>query len=86
MTIDDIRQALKSAREPHWVSNATDTTVTCQACQESFVVPATDDQIKAWQAGMPAQKAMPQLSPSERELFISGTCGACFNEMFAEDE
>lgn len=67
----------------NWVCNPADTTVTCTMCHESFVLPVTEDQIKAWQNGVPAQKAMPLLSPGERELFISKTCGSCFDEMFA---
>jgi len=39
-----------------------------------------------WQAGEFIQEALPELSAGERELLISGTCGACFDELFPEED
>ncbi len=37
---------------------------------------------KAWENGKVIQDAMPYLTPGEREVLISGTCGSCFDKMF----
>tara|TARA_Y100000310_G_C20387451_1_gene671140 strand:+ start:362 stop:508 length:147 start_codon:yes stop_codon:yes gene_type:complete len=39
----------------------------------------------SWNNGSYIQNAMPYLSADERELLISGTCGPCFDVMFAEE-
>jgi hypothetical protein len=62
------------------------TNVSCVQCKEAFVLPVTQQQIEAWQRGALIQKAMPNLLKDERELFISGLCGKCFDATFADDE
>lgn len=42
--------------------------------------------IAAWRAGSLIQRVFPELNADERELMISGTCGECWNIMFAEEE
>lgn len=32
------------------------------------------------------QDIFPYLTPDEREMFISGTCKVCWDDMFGEDE
>lgn len=36
--------------------------------------------------GKHAQDAFPYLSAEEREMLISGVCGACWNNLFADEE
>ena len=59
-------------------------TIKCRICKESFDVPAKEEDIKLWEDGLPAQRAMPYLSADERELLISQTCGPCFDKMFGD--
>ena len=37
-----------------------------------------------WKEGKYIQEAMPYLNADDRELMISGTCGTCFDAMFAD--
>ncbi len=50
-----------------------------------FEVPVTDEQIVRWKAGELIQRVMPELTPDQRELLISQTCGDCFDDMFKYD-
>lgn len=39
-----------------------------------------------YESRMFAQDAFPSMSPGDRELLISGTCGPCFEAMFPPEE
>lgn len=56
----------------------------CQMCDElvEFTVPAAE--YSAWQAGACIQTAMPSVAKENREVLISGTCGACFAKLFPQ--
>lgn len=64
------------------MSTAAATEVTCTACKRTFIVHVTPEQIRRWRNGELIQRAMPHLTAAERELFISGICGDCWEEMF----
>lgn len=62
-------------------------TFRCKLCDNIIDVVLTDRQNKKYQEYlkgniMHIQNALPDLNPSERELFISGICDACWNKMF----
>jgi hypothetical protein len=57
-------------------------TIECRVCHEARPVNCTDDEYRAWQGGKLIQLAMPSTPKEERELLISGTCGACFTRIF----
>jgi hypothetical protein len=62
-------------------------TVECGNCgAEQAPLWTTHQQLKAWVNGAHIQAVMPDLSPAERELLISGTCAACFEQMFGGEE
>jgi hypothetical protein len=54
----------------------------CRRCGEFHELQPTIAGYIAWHNGVLIQDAMPELSASERELLISGTCGKCFDELF----
>ena len=58
---------------------------TCLYCQVDHIVMADQMDVANWEAGVLIQDALPYLSADERELFISGTCGACYDKMFPPD-
>ena len=58
---------------------------TCQFCQVDHIVMADQMDVANWENGALIQDAMPYLSADDRELLISGTCGACFDKMFPPD-
>ena len=66
--------------------NQTYALLRCQWCPTQIECPVNLDQIEAWRQGQLIQNAMPQLSPDLREMFISGTCPKCWNDMFSEGE
>ena len=58
--------------------------ITCASCRKPIELPITENDVAAWQASDEhVQNYFPQLSDDQRELLISGTCGACFDAMFA---
>lgn len=56
-------------------------------CISSMVLEITDAQLYAWAVdGMPIQRAMPNLSPEEREFLMTGTRQDEWDAMFSETE
>ena len=61
-------------------------TAVCRRCGTSHSLLVNINDVVAWKSGKYIQDAMPYLSADERELLISLTCGACFEEMFGNCE
>ena len=60
-------------------------TITCQRCLvEQPMIEIDHWNLVRWRDGYKIQDAMPDLTPGQRELIISGTCEKCFDEMFKE--
>lgn len=59
--------------------------VQCSQCRHIFEVPITVAQILAWRNGGLIQRVAGNLTPSERELLVTQTCGDCFDAMFKDD-
>lgn len=61
--------------------------IACRTCGEDRVIDCTDEQYVAWKENhMLIQNAMPDVPKEQRELLLSGICGACFNRMFRDDD
>jgi hypothetical protein len=59
--------------------------LTCRICnvlQAPILVRPKDYQ--SWKRGELIQRAMPYLTPAEREMYISQTCALCWEAMFAD--
>lgn len=54
----------------------------CQWCHTKVEHPVNLEHLENWRQGDWIQDAMPELSPGIRELFISGTCDKCYEEIF----
>jgi len=62
-------------------------TINCTKCHQPQTVKVTEAQVSDWQkSGQHIQDYFPQLSADQRELFITGICGKCFDAMFSEEE
>lgn len=61
-----------------------DVSIICPFCGEDHAVEVNLAQYEAWQNGELIQNAMPDLTPTEREQFISGLCPKCQAEMFGK--
>lgn len=60
---------------------------TCDMCKKTHTIEVPKAGYMQWlNGGARIQDAMPQLSDDDRELLISGTCGPCFDSLFADDE
>lgn len=62
------------------------TIVQCRWCHEKFEIPTTPEQMERWEKGELIQRVFPELTPDQRELLISQTCGDCWDATFAGDE
>jgi hypothetical protein len=58
----------------------------CGCCRQVQQVRVNANDWLDWQEGKLIQEAMPYLNADQREIMISGTCGACFDAMFADCE
>jgi len=61
-------------------------TVKCSVTGQLQSVTVPVEQFDAWRNGTLIQRAMPQLTSDERELFITGTTKAEWDEMFKGGE
>jgi len=60
--------------------------VTCHQCGRLHTIDVDHDARIAWQDGLTIQRAFPEMTGADRELFVSGTCGECFDELFGDTE
>lgn len=58
----------------------------CIVCKQTSKVDVLRSEYKDWQAGTMIQKAFLKLSPDNRELLISGTHPACWDQLFGKEE
>lgn len=58
----------------------------CQICGRIHSVTVNADAYMDWLNGDLIQRAMPELSATEREQLISSICPACQERIFGEDE
>jgi hypothetical protein len=58
--------------------------VSCLSCGYKETIGVTHGQYFQWAYGEMIQNAFPELTPDQRELILTGTCGKCFDEMFGE--
>jgi carbon storage regulator CsrA len=54
----------------------------CPVCKDAWTVEVPRHGFTEWKGGALIQKALPNISLSEREMLISGTCESCFSKMF----
>jgi hypothetical protein len=56
----------------------------CVQCSKESWIEASPVDVEAWRDGELIQNAMPYLDANQREMFISGVCGDCWEKMFGE--
>lgn len=61
-------------------------TTRCKFCRRDTVVLVDEAGYNAWRGGELIQHALPELSITQREQLISGTCQPCWDAIFAEPE
>lgn len=59
---------------------------TCIHCRKSAELVLPTPQVEAWKAGARVQDAFPNLDVDTRELLITGTHPACWDEMFGDED
>jgi hypothetical protein len=59
---------------------------TCTWCNKPAEVTVTEFDYKRWRSGTHAQHAFAEMSADDREMLISGTPPACWDEMFSDTE
>ena len=58
--------------------------VSCVACGGLVSIAVNASDLQKWIGGKLLQDAMPYLNDDEREILISGHCGACFDVLYSE--
>ena len=64
----------------------TEQKVTCRHCGYEKTLMLDDAAFVRWQMGELIQACFPRMPINDRELLISGTCGAYFDEMYGDKE
>ena len=60
--------------------------IACPFCGRTTGIEVKEEDYVRWQMGALAQEAFPYLSPSEREVLISGMCFRCQDSIFGADD
>ena len=64
----------------------------CRCCKNIIQIPCSDETYVAaqfWNAATdprPIQEVFPDMSPENREMFVSEICPTCWNVMFGEED
>lgn len=58
----------------------------CVWCHKNYLLELDEEKVRWWEAGAHVQNVWPELSVGDREMIISGTHSACFDEMFKDDD
>lgn len=56
----------------------------CPVCKKYNSVIVDESEYKAYQAGAHIQSSLVSNTPEEREMLLTGICGKCWNDIFAE--
>jgi len=58
----------------------------CRKCHEPHSLWLDPTLVQRWESGELIQDVFPHLTPDQRELMISGICGACWDRMWPDDD
>jgi hypothetical protein len=64
------------------MDNTITKTYNCNHCDHAEDITFGFDDYAKWKDGEVIQHAMDYLTPNQREIMISGTCGKCFDRFF----
>lgn len=54
----------------------------CVQCKQEQSINAHPRDVEKWRTGTLIQNALPYLTTDQREMFISGTCPKCWENIF----
>ena len=61
--------------------------ITCSCCGKEYLVPCNKKDLESFESGDKLiQEAFPYMPAELRELFVSGICPKCWNNIFPENE
>ena len=72
--------------ETHTEGDRTIIFAVCTDCGQHKLFSVLTAHYDAWINGQVIQAALPEVSVDDRELLISGTCGPCFDKLFADED
>jgi hypothetical protein len=78
--------AIKEVREAGNPTKVIVTTHPCVVCNKSSEVKLDKDKFTRWINGEFAQNVWPEMSPGEREVLVSGTHDACWEQLMGDDD
>ena len=60
--------------------------IKCKICKQWKSIMVDPIGYQQWKGGMLIQKALPDVDVNDRELMISGICGTCYDDLFADPD
>lgn len=71
----------------HQFKNPVQAIFTCVNCGKEITLTVEAEDLQRWgNREEHIQNCFPYLTPAERELFLTGICGECFDIMFRENQ
>ena len=58
----------------------------CPMCNKAQILKVDPEDLEKYLSGALVQDAFPNLSPEDRELFVTGICPDCWNKMFGGED
>jgi kynurenine formamidase len=77
--------AYHGPRNPNGI-RTTDVFKICPRCHNESIVSMLTDHYDRWQSGELIQRAVPEMTPENRETLITGLCSPCQAIIFAYEE
>lgn len=59
--------------------------IECHMCNTEHEIHVSEEDYWRWANRTPVQIAFPYLTADQREMFISQTCGSCWDAMFGDE-
>ncbi len=61
-------------------------TAKCPSCGLTMHLSVSESGWAEWESGALIQDALPELTPDQREMLLTGLCAACFDEATLHDD
>lgn len=58
----------------------------CPHCHKVVELPISEERLLSWDGSDYIQNHFPELSPSQREMILSGLCSECWDKLILEED
>lgn len=84
LKIEEVQMMLKKMLKNLSKSNLVDYNARCPFCGDLNIIKVPEESLQAYNNGVLAQNAFPNLTAAEREMIITGICPKCWDYYFGK--